>query len=595
MIWTTWLLVWIFGGGLPIVTIATWVIQKKEKKKEWSDDENRIDLKTFISICLLRSIASLLFGLCVLGLMFVDTLMIWAFLFWWIIWAVLEAFIINAHWGFKAFGILALIGLFIFGICVNIYAGYNNALYFDQFIHKAEGFPILNEIPNEFLRLTTEDLARSIAKQRMSEFGSNVEIVDMQITMYNGRLVWVALVAPLESWGATFKVTGMVIIDANDPDKAPEIVRDEQFAVADGLTFNPIIGANGNAKARGYFGIDTSLVYGDVYPVLTPENKWATAVTTYCPEFYGTNRYTGIYLLDKRGNVIDFFEKDIPNWLIQPFDEDGFLEGGINSWGGHRRGKDFDPFAGGFLWIGASNDRIMMTEDTRYIFDPDTNGIVAIVMVSPTREKGELSLAGAFKATSKGIYYYDLSQYNLMSGDTAGAIVLSKITLRGAEYFTEMELLYPLKVDNETKQVWFVPIYFKEQQSGLIGLAGLGLVDAQSPQQVIIEYTGQGITGASLVARAKESFRRLVSGEKEPPVTGIRVINGTLLVRYDAYMVNGTTHQWLTIATSEGNVDVLIKAELLTDAQMLKLQKLQIGSYLLVEIDESMVVRKISN
>lgn len=592
MVWTIWLLIWIFGGGFPLATAITWLTQKIFRKRGlYSQDE--VSLSSFLSMGILRGVFSLIFGLLMLLFMLVDTSMWWVFLIWTVIWTILETFIIDTHWSLKLLSVVGLIVLIGSGVYITLYAGYNNALYFDQFIQQGEGFPIMNEVPDHLLRLTTEDLAASIAKQRMSEFGSNVAIVDMQVTMYKERLVWVALVAQQEAWGATFQVEGMIIVDANDPDRPPEIVRDEQFAVADGLTFNPLIGANGNAKARGYFGMDTSLVYGDVYPVLTPESKWAIAMTTYRLEFFGVQRYTGVYLFDKMGNIIDFFEKDIPDWLIQPFDENGFLEGGINSWGRSKRGNGFDAFAGGFLWIGASQERVQMTEDTRYIFDPDNNQIVAIAMTNPIRDKGEFSLAGALKATSKGITHYDLSQYNFMSGNAAGSVLLSKVGLKtDTDYYTEMELLYPLKVGNETKQVWFVPIYFENQQTLLIGLAGLGIIDAQAQNKWVIEYTEQGLTGSTLIKQAKESFRSLFA-DIEPEIPESRIVNGTLIAKYPTYDKNGTTHQWLTLEDSEGQIDILVRANLLTDTEMLTIQKTQIGDRLTIEITKDMIVIKV--
>jgi hypothetical protein len=402
----------------------------------------------------------------------------------------------------------------------------------------------------------------------------------------------VAVVAKQEAWGSTFRVEGLVIIDANEPDRPPKILR-ENFAIAEGLDFNPLIGAWGSAGAKGYYGIDTAISIGDTYPVITPEGKWAMAATSYTVDWRGVRRYNGVYLLDKMGNIIERYEKDIPDWLIQPFDEDSFLEGGINAWGNHKRGESFDLFAPGFLWIAPSPERITMSEDTRYVYDPDTNQIVALTLVHFQREKGELSLAGVFKTTSKGIFYYDLSKYNLMSGKSASGIVQSKITARaGTRYFTAMELLYPVKISNDTKYAWFVPIYFESEAPRMIGLAGLGIVDAQSPEKVIIEYTGEGITGESLIKKTKQDFKALYGEVK--PLPEFKTIEGKLIAKYEPYVSNGNTRQWLTIETVDGKrIDVLVKAELLSDAELLAIQKLQVGDQVRVEVDEFNVVRKV--
>ena len=619
MIWTIWLLIWILFGSIPITTILVWLKQQKEeknRKKEYEDgipeygywknhSQGILQKKTVVWMTIVHIIFSSIACLLFLSFKTVDITMFWVFVSWIFVWVIMDYIILKkAYYNLAIFSkrIIGIFALLLIFLCASggylaICSSYNNALYFDQFIDKGDGFPIVNEVPNNFVRLTTKELAESIAKQRMSEFGSNVEIVDMQVTIDEGRLVWVAVIAQKESWQATFNTEGMIVIDANDPDKEPEIIKDQQFAVAGGLSFNPIIGANGNAQAKGYFTIDTSLCYGDTYPVKTPEEKWAMAMTTYRLEINGVHTYTGVYLMDQRGNIIDFYSGEVPNWLIQPFDEQGFLEKGVSDWGSNRKDEGLDFWAGGMLWVAPSNNRIEMTEDTRYIYDPDTQSVVAIAMTHPIRDDGELSLAGAFKATSSGITYYDLSQYNLKSGDTAGDTLLRQINARaGTEYFTEMELLYPLKVGNTIKQVWFVPIYFRNTESDLIGLAGLGLIDAQASNIMAIEYTEGGLTGASLVEKAKDSFIAVSSGiSDESPTIQSQTTKGTLVAQLPSYTRSGTTCQWLTVNTQEGNINILVKANAdLTDAEMFIVQSLKIGDTISFVVDDQMVVKEIS-
>ena len=76
---------------------------------------------------------------------------------------------------------------------------------------------------------------------------------------------------------------------------------------------------------------------------------------------------------------------EIPAWMTQVYDED-WLENMIDEFGNFRRGNDFDYFAGGFLWIvPPSQDRFQMTEDTRYVVDPETKDVVALVCVNPVK------------------------------------------------------------------------------------------------------------------------------------------------------------------------------------------------------------------
>ena len=574
MLFLIWVLLWIFAA-LPVLTITKKLIEKFKKerfRRDWYE-EDWSGIASFFRFILTLIIFGILAWSCV-----PDAIMWWIWIGWFLFWTMIEAFAIDIHHLITILSIFSLIGILVASFVVMGLASYHNALYFDSFIQKAEGFPIENEVPDNLLRLTTKELAQTIAAQYMAELGGALKIVDMQVTLYQGRLVWVAVIARQEAWGTTYKTEGLVIVDANNPDKKPEILK-ESFAVAQGLDFNPIIGAWGSATAKGYYGIDTSISIGDTYPVLTPEGKWQMAMTSYVVDWLGVRHYNGIYLLDQQGNIIAHYKDEIPNWLIQPFDEESFLEGGIAAWGGHKRGDGFDLFAGGFLWIPPSPDRLAISEDTRYVYDPDTGQVVALIMIHSVREKGELSLAGAFKVTSKGIFYYDLKGYNLMSGNAASGIIQSKITARtGTRYFTAMELIYPLKVKNETKFVWFIPVYFENLETHQIGLAGLGLVDAQAADKVIIEYTGEGITGPTLIKKAKESFRALY-GEKVVPET--RQVTGKVLEIYPPYIKNGNTHQWILLETSKGErLEVLLNTEILSDEEWLKIQKLKIGDTL---------------
>jgi hypothetical protein len=309
---------------------------------------------------------------------------------------------------------------------------------------------------------------------------------------------------------------------------------------------------------------------------------------------FSVRKYSGVYLLDQKGDVIQKYETNVPSWLIKPYDEQGFLEAGIADWGSHRRGDGFDLFAGGFLNTPPSNDRLAITEDTRYVYDPDTQQIVALVMVHPIRENGERSLTGVFKATSKGVYYYDLSKYDLLSGVAASGTVKSKLTAgAGTNYETAMELIYPLKVNNQTRYVWFVPIYAHTTGTGLITLAGLGIVDAQSQDKVVVEYTGNGIGGEALIRKAKESFRNLYRSDSASSASISGEINGTVSIKYEPYVKDGNTRQWFTVSTSSGKYTYLARDDFLDDETILKIQKIETNQEIRFEADNNNIVKKI--
>jgi len=84
------------------------------------------------------------------------------------------------------------------------------------------------------VRLVTEELAVSVARRHMSEFGSNMRVLDTHITKtLEGKLVWVAVIGSTNVLAENY-VKGFIIIDATDPVAVPEIIHKE-FAVGDGL------------------------------------------------------------------------------------------------------------------------------------------------------------------------------------------------------------------------------------------------------------------------------------------------------------------------------------------------------------------------
>jgi hypothetical protein len=594
MNWIIWLVAWAVVG-LPIPTI---IFRSLRGQSNVRRSEGKFD--KYFAMKFLRAIVkyaklviSLFIGINLLLAGYPDAYMLWAIISFFAVATLFEGIGLGAS--SRIIAMVVLLSVVLLGVVVVMaaFSGLNNAIYFDQYITKADGFPIENEIPSDMMRLCTKELAESITKQHMSEFGSNVIIADTQITMYGGRLSWVSLIAKQQSWGLTYGISGIVVVDANDPNRTPVIMNNVTFAISDGLDFNPLLGAYGNGIAYGYYSINTANAYGDIYPALTPEGNWVTVLTSYEPDTSFVRRYNGIYVVDQQGKLINHYENDIPTWVVQAYDEQSFFEEGVGAWGGHRRGDGFDFWAGGFLMWGPSNDRLSISEDTRYIWDPDTSQVVAMLMVHPIRESGDFSLAGAFKATPSGIEYYDLSEFDMISGLSAGTIVKSKIVVRqGVEYLTAMELLYPMKVANETKHVWFVPIYF-EAQNGLMGLAGLGIVDSQMSEKIYIEYVENSGSGVSLIDRAKAGFRALY-GDIVPVTNGTLVeINGTLLAKYEPFTRSGNTMQWISIGGLNGTADVLVNSALVSDLEMLKLQKIELGGQISVLVNNASVVHMI--
>jgi hypothetical protein len=417
----------------------------------------------------------------------------------------------------------------------------SNAYYFNSFIQRGSGMPFDQAIPDNQVRLVTEELAVSVALRHMAEFGSNMRVLDTHITRtLDGKLVWITVIGSTNTLAENY-VKGFILIDATDPAAIPDIVHKE-FMVGDGLWWDR------NIVFRSY-STDNSDSYGVAYPSWDPTTgEIVYIVTRYEVGFDLIRRYEGLVIYNSEGNIIYDYTtlSSVPTWVNQVYDEN-WMENMINEWGGFRRGTSFDYWAGGFLWIvPPSRERVEMSEDTRYIVDPETEDVIAMVMVNPVAN--ERTLAGVFKASRQGIFFYDYSAEEFISGITAEDIVGGKILPPATGYFaTEMPLLYPVEVSNGTfRLAWYVPIYWREGTGGLdetIYLAGFAIIDAQSIDNVAINLVSGGLTSEQLVTETRLDFIRLFGA-----VTSVE-LHATILNKQE-YVREGTTHVILHTSNS---------------------------------------------
>jgi hypothetical protein len=408
-----------------------------------------------------------------------------------------------------------------------------NAAYFTSFIHMGSGLPFNVEIPDGMVRLVTEELATSIARRHMSEFGSNTQVLGRHITKTpEGELVWVAVIGSTNIIAENY-VKGFVVIDATDPLVPPKILKKE-FAVGEGLWFDH------NIHYRSYMN-DISKRYGIAYITWNFEtNEPAYVVTRYNIGFDLIRSYEPPMVYDEKGNLYHQAEtlQQVPTWVTQVYDEN-WLEEMINEMGNFRRGTGFDYWAGGFLWfIPPSRERFEMTEDTRYIVDPETGDVVALVCVNPVGNKRTLS--GVFKATRSSIYFYDLRQANYISGMTAEDLVEGRLPKPAlGMYDAEMPLLYPVQISpSNYRLAWYVPIYWREgtgEKDETIYLAGFAIVDAEETSKIAIKMSTEGLTSEQLVRATRLEFLKLFG-----VITEIEV-SAEVLGKYE-YVEDGTTH-----------------------------------------------------
>jgi hypothetical protein len=446
----------------------------------------------------------------------------------------------------------------------------NNASSFNRVVtFEPAGTPLFqNEIPNNMLRLTTEELAKSIALRSAAHFGS-VRVGSAHITIYQGRLVWVVTMIPQNLYGDN-TIKGLVIVDANNPELDVGII-DKPFKVAEGLVYFPLF-YTGNIQGNAYWGLSTADAYGRA--TLTPDDNgnWKYVLTaTQVQQWTFVAQPKGVYVYNEFGQVENSYSMNqIPDWVTQRYDE-GWLKTMISIWGATRRGSGFDIFAGGFGWIPASTNRVEISDDLRWIVDPDTNRITALVPVDFVGEAQ--TMAGMFKTSASGIEYYDTTGLDIKSGLQAQNVIESHILkpTTGA-YEAEMPLIYPINGEN----AWFVPVYWRTAQGEstsaqeTLKLAGLGIVDAVNLDHYAIVMTsenGKTYQGTDLVKEAKNRFE---AGTVQP--SNETTITGTLTDKF-SYVNNGNTIYVLTI----NQTDYVAYTQNLDFTTVSRIEKLPIG------------------
>jgi len=408
-----------------------------------------------------------------------------------------------------------------------------NASYFNSFIQLGSGLPFNSTIPDDMVRLVTRELAISIARRHMSEFGSNTQVLNCHVTKSpEGKLVWVAAIGSTNVIAENY-VKGFVIIDATDPAATPIIVPSE-FDIGEGLWWDH------NIPFRNYM-MDMERTYGVSYVTwdLTTNNT-LYVVTRFNIGFDLVKRYETPVAYDSQGSLQYEPKKtsDIPEWMTQVYDED-WMENMINEMGGFRRGSGFDYWSGGFLWIiPPSRDRFQMTEDTRYIVAPETSDVVALVCVNPVGNQRTLS--GVFKATREGVLFYDFTLSNYISGMTAEDLVEGRLPKPATgSYYAMMPLLYEVEISpGNNRLAWYVPIYWYEesgQEDETVYLSGFAIVDASDTNKIALTINAEGITSEQLVRKTRLDFIKLFG------VTTYLELNASVLGKYE-YVEEGTTH-----------------------------------------------------
>jgi hypothetical protein len=422
---------------------------------------------------------------------------------------------------YACIGLIILIVVPTYGGIVGWTSGVSNAEYFNSMISVTSEPLFQNPIPDRMVRLVTEEYAKYVASQHLSPFGSNNLVAAAHITTRNGTLVWVCTIVSTNVLAENY-VKGFIVVDANDPQTVePYIITSTTIPVGEGLFWDK------NIQFANYLN-DIGASYEYAYPTWDVSGNLVYVQTRTPIGFDFVEAPIGPIVYAENGSIYAYDTiADTPSWITQAYSEE-WLERQITRWGSFRRGNGFDLFASGLLWfIPPSNDRLEITEDTRYILNPDTGRVEAFICVHPVNTPS--TLAGVFRATPTEVYYHDLSGEGYVSGDAAVANVVGDIgqPASGA-YYGAMPLLYPVVINSTlTKWTWYTPIYWAdsyydenlgEYVSSNMRLHALGLVDASNIDRFVWLPLGGTLSGEELVHQVRSDYVALFGGsiEEEP-------------------------------------------------------------------------------
>ena len=418
----------------------------------------------------------------------------------------------------------------------------SNATFFDEMIEETDEPLFTEPIPDNMVRLVTKDYAIYVARQHIGPFGSNVQVAASHITTKDDRLVWVCTITSTNVLAENF-IKGFIVVDANDPQSVdPLLINGSTIPVGEGLFWDK------NIRFANYLN-DMGAAYQYAYPTWDPAGNMVYVQTRTPLGYDFVERAIGPVVYAENGSVYEYDTiGDTPSWITQAYAEE-YLERQVARWGGYRRGDGFDLFAGGLLWlIPPSNDRLEISEDTRYIVSPDTGNVEAFLAVHPVTNSR--SLAGVFRATQNKVYYHDLSGGSFISGTAAADNVVAGIPQPASGfYFGSMPLLYPVRINSSySKWTWYTPIYWAEgsydedDEWSILNmrLHALALVDASNVDRYARINAGGSLTGAALVEQVRNEYVTLFGGVTEEEENGFEIT--ATVVNKSQYVQDGDTH-----------------------------------------------------
>ena len=376
--------------------------------------------------------------------------------------------------------------------------------------------PFENEPNSSYIRLITKTIAESIAYQHSSQFGSNVRIADSNIILVNNTLYWAMMFTYQTQIPEKYnKIIGVILVDVNNPNADPIVMKTPNFLYGDGLFYKHKL----NNQQFWRYPQDTwTAAHSRNYPAWTGENWVYISLRTAKKAPWGLWYSDGIDIINvTTAEVIKHYAPEefssLPKYVSQVYSE-WFLEMTLNSWGNKRdttSPNNVSMFAGWNFLRQPSLDRFEMSEDTRYIVNPDDNNeVISIITTNPKTLPN--TLHGIFITNRTGLYYYDLHESGYISAITAEQIAQGlQIAPSGGAYDAGMPLPYVVNTAVGKRLVWYVPVYWNSYDENIYRLAYFSIIDAKDTTKIVSVMAGD-YTGAELVDEALKQFKALFTG-----------------------------------------------------------------------------------
>lgn len=478
-----------------------------------------------------------------------------------------------------------LLSLILFILLINIFVG------FPGLISRAIGFSRANTMKNYFkatmignstifpeidieeLRLTTSEVARSIAEMKKTSAASWV--TSIHLSMFGEELCWIATISEPPMFGTFLmgesnKLREIIVIPVTDAtgENAKTVPVDAKYG--EGLWFDKDI----RVHAQDKFPLRT---FSRAYLVWNPETEKLVYVTTsYYEVPFGPLINPMVHIWDPlTGNLLEQYSpEEAPDWVVQRWDEK-WLERMGDAFGDFRWTAENElNFWNGIPIYSDRSGSPAELEGLRY--QMWSGELVAVYLFSNRRNPSLLEFA--IIAKRDGVYLYSLNHMALISPDEAKRVAKAELPSlpEGRYYSTPLALLYRIN----TELYYHIPIFIYDEGTGHYMPSFFALVRATDRTCIRVSCVEVG----GMKEAVQSAYVMVKKG------TAQRTVNGTIVAKYE-YVEGGNTRIWLEVDIGNSTVvHVLARVEILEEEDVYLLLSKEAGSYISVIVDENNVI-----